>query len=264
MPPEVILLIKSLLVLSVFIGCLVLERLFPFSDTPLLLRMGQWGKAAWQRLAKHGVLFGFNALLSPMLVVPVTAFAVSHQWGWRPDWLQGWFGIVIDCLLLDLWIYWWHRANHEIPFLWRFHIVHHLDETLDSTSAFRFHFGEVALSACVRMIPIFLLGMSLTSVILFEGILLASALFHHSAIALPASIERWLSKIIITPGIHWIHHHARREDTDSNYGALLSIWDPLFGSRSKTRRESDMVIGVANHRDRGIVGLLLTPFRRMS
>ena len=74
----------------------------------------------------------------------------------------------LDLLLLDCWIYWWHRINHRLPLLWRFHEVHHLDEMLDTTSALRFHFGEVVLSSFVRAGLIFMLAMPLASVVVFE------------------------------------------------------------------------------------------------
>ena len=109
-----------------------------------------------------------------------------------------------------LWIYWWHRANHELPFLWRFHAVHHYDELLDTSSAVRFHFGEVALSALARAGVIVLLDLPLASVVLFEGLVLMAAIFHHSDARLPPAIERPLSRVIVTPSIHWVHHHARR------------------------------------------------------
>ena len=95
-------------------------------------------------------LFGINLLVSPLIVLPITVWAGQFTTGLRPAWLSGWGGLAFDLVLLDFWIYWWHRANHEVPLLWRFHQVHHLDELLDSTTALRFHFGEVALSALVR------------------------------------------------------------------------------------------------------------------
>ena len=91
--------------------------------------------------------------------------------------------------------------------------------------------------------------------------MLAATLFHHSDARLPASLEQALARVIITPGIHWVHHHARRADTDSNYGTLLSIWDPLFGSRSRTARWHGMPIGVERRRDRALLHLLMAPFR---
>jgi sterol desaturase/sphingolipid hydroxylase (fatty acid hydroxylase superfamily) len=181
---------------------------------------------------------------------------------WRPEFWSGWFGLGLDLLLLDFWIYWWHRINHVVPFLWRFHEIHHLDEMLDTTSALRFHFGEVILSSLVRAAVIFALAMPLSSVVVFEVLVLVSALFHHSNLKLPTAFERALSFIIVTPSIHWVHHHAKRVDTDSNYSTVLSVWDHLFGSRSQTVRTVDMPIGVERVRERGFLSLILKPFTR--
>lgn len=240
------------------------ERLRPATPSPLLLRMGQLTAAAWRRLGRNLGLAGLNALLSPLLVLPVTLWADGFTIGLRPAAWGGWPGLVLDLLLLDLWLYWWHRANHELPVLWRFHAVHHLDETLDTTSALRFHFGEVALSAGVRALLIVLLDFPLTSVVLFEGLVLACTVFHHSDARLPAPLERALSRVIVTPSIHWVHHHALRADTDSNYSTVLSCWDRLFRSRSRRLRTADMPIGVERTPDRPLLPLLVAPFGRQA
>ncbi|MEZ5837417.1 MAG: sterol desaturase family protein [Geminicoccaceae bacterium] len=232
------------------------ERVRPADPRPLLLRAGHAGRAAWQRLGRHAALVTVNAAAGPLIVLPVTWWAAGFDLGLRPAW-SGW---PLDILVLDLWIYAWHRANHEVPFLWRFHQVHHLDELLDTTSAFRFHVGEVVLSALVRALVVILFGMPMASVILFETIVLVCAIFHHSDAALPAWVERRLSRIIVTPGIHWVHHHALRRDTDSNYGTLFSFWDRIFGSRSATRRFSGMKLGVERMRERPLLRLLMAPF----
>lgn len=237
------------------------ERLRPAEGSGLLVRFGRASRAGLHRLGRNLGLFGVNLLLSPLLVLPVTAWAASFETGLRPGSWSGPAGLVLDILLLDLWLYWWHRANHEWPLLWRFHEVHHLDETLDTTSAVRFHLGEVALSALARTVPIILLDIPLASVVLLEGLVLVATLFHHSDARLPPGLERALARVIVTPGIHWVHHHARRSDTDSNYGTLLSIWDPLFRSRSPTRRWRGMPIGVERRRDAPLRHLLLAPFR---
>ena len=85
-------------------------------------------------------------------------------------------------------------------------------------------------------------------------------MFHHSNLRLPPRFERALSFLIVTPSIHWVHHHAIRRDTDSNYASLLSVWDRLFGSRSATVRTPEMPIGTQGLKDRGIAGLLARPF----
>lgn len=259
---ETLFLLKAVLVATALVVFGLWERLRPASRSPLLLRLGQATAAGWRRLGRNIGLFSLNTLLSPLIVVPVTIWAEGFSIGLRPEWWTGPLALAADIVLLDLWIYWWHRANHEIQLLWRFHQVHHLDETLDTTSAVRFHAGEVILSALVRAAVIILLDIPLAPVLLFESLVLAGAIFHHSDATLPPRLERGLSRLIITPSIHWVHHHAIRADTDSNYGTLFSFWDPLFRSRSKTRRWGTMPIGVEGLKDRPLLGLLAVPFRR--
>jgi sterol desaturase/sphingolipid hydroxylase (fatty acid hydroxylase superfamily) len=255
---------KTVLVAAVALTFALWERLRPAVASPLLVRFRGASAAAWRRLVRNLSLFGLNLVLSPVLVLPVTVWAASFSVGLRPALPSAWLGLVADILLLDLWIYWWHRANHEVPFLWRFHSVHHLDELLDTTTAVRFHFGEVALSALARAAVVVLLDLPLASVVVFEGLVLASAIFHHSDAQLPPRFERALSRVIITPSIHWVHHHARRADTDSNYGTVFSFWDPIFRSRSPTRRSAGMRIGVEGRGERPLVGLLVAPLERQA
>jgi sterol desaturase/sphingolipid hydroxylase (fatty acid hydroxylase superfamily) len=214
------------------------------------------------RLGRNAAFWLLNALLSPLAVLPLTAWAAAHRLDVRPQWWAGLPGLALDMLLLDFLIYWWHRANHEWRPLWRFHEVHHLDRFLDSTSAIRFHFGEVLLSAGARAAIVLLLGFPFASMVLFEALLLCATIFHHSNLRLPAGIERALSLVMITPGIHWVHHHAVRADTDANYGTLFSFWDRIFRTRSPTRRTPTMAIGVEGEDERALPALLARPFRR--
>lgn len=241
---------KGAVVLGTLVLLLVAERVFPMARVVGGLR----------RVGRNLSLAGVNAVLSWAVVVPLSAMTASHALGWRPEWWSGWQGLLLDLLILDCWIYWWHRANHEWPFLWRFHEVHHLDEFLDASSALRFHFGEVLLSSLVRAGVILLLGVPLLSVVVFETLLALCTMFHHSNLRLPPRFERALSCLIVTPSIHWVHHHAIRRDTDSNYSALLSVWDRLFRSRSATVRTPDMPIGTEGRKERAIGGLLVRPF----
>lgn len=218
-------------------------------------------QGGWLRVIRNAVFWILNSALSPLIVIPVSLWAAHHALGWRPGWLSGGLGLIADILVLDMLIYWWHRLNHEIPFLWRFHEVHHLDEFLDVSSAVRFHFGEVLLSAGARAVIIILLGIPFTSVIVFESLVILSALFHHSNLKLGEKLESALARVIVTPSIHWVHHHAIRADTDSNYATLFSWWDLVFRSRSATRRRADMKIGVENRSDEAVLPLIVMPFR---
>jgi sterol desaturase/sphingolipid hydroxylase (fatty acid hydroxylase superfamily) len=232
---------------------LVAERLLPAVPFP---KSGRWN-----RPARNLAMLLISALVSLAVVVPVSRWAAGLDLGTRPAWATGGAGLLFDLLLLDFLIYWWHRANHRIPFLWRFHEVHHLDRFLDVTTSVRFHFGEVILSALARAAVIALFAIPLSSVLVFEALILVSAAFHHSNLKLPAGLERALSWIVVTPSIHWVHHHRIRRDTDSNYATVLSLWDRLFGSRSPTRRTPEMEIGVEGREEEDLPGLLARPFR---
>lgn len=214
------------------------------------------------RLFRNGALWLCLLLLSPLIVLPLTALAAENSWWTRSGVAVGFVALVADLILLDCWTYWVHRAYHETPLLRRFHRVHHLDERLDTTSAVRFHPGEVALSALLRMFPIILFAIPFSHVALFEIVLLAASFFHHSNVRLPAAFERALSLIIVTPSIHWVHHHAVAADTNSNYSAILSLWDRVFGTKSLSARIAGMKIGLEGVEDTSIIGLLLSPFRR--
>jgi sterol desaturase/sphingolipid hydroxylase (fatty acid hydroxylase superfamily) len=167
--------------------------------------------------------------------------------------------LIAALLVLDLWTYALHRAYHRIPFMWRLHAPHHFDAHLDVTSAVRFHIGEILWSSILRLIPLVAFGIPLEVNALFGVILTASALFHHSNLRLPPTLERPLSWLIVTPSIHWVHHHAVQRDTDANYASILSIWDRLFGSRSTTERWPEMPIGVEGAGEKRIGRLLLWP-----
>lgn len=215
------------------------------------------------RLFRNAGLWLIVLAASPLIVAPITAMGGNAILWVRPDAASyALLFLIADIVLLDLWTYGLHRAYHRVPFLWRFHQVHHFDEFLDTTSAFRFHLGEVALSAILRLAPIALLAIPLMHVLIFEMLILTAAIFHHSNLRLPAGFERALSKVIVTPSIHWVHHHALNADTNSNYATIFSLWDPLFGSRSMTPRTPDMKIGIEDVEDKSLLRLILIPFLR--
>jgi sterol desaturase/sphingolipid hydroxylase (fatty acid hydroxylase superfamily) len=240
---------KAMTAIVVIVSLMIAERLYPVASRP----------AGGGRVFKNFGLAAGNAVLSPLLIVPLTAAAAAIAPSWRPAALDGGLAILLDLLLLDLWIYVWHRASHENRFLWRFHEVHHLDEFLDVSSAVRFHFGEVILSAIARASFVFLLDVALISVLIFDAMVLLAAVFHHSNVKLPKRFEAGLRTVIVTPSHHWVHHHRVRADTDSNYGTVLTIWDRLFGSWSPHDRSADMPIGTQGRKERSFAGLLKRP-----
>ena len=250
---------KGVAVLVWFGAFFAAERLLPAAPRPAPLDEPGRG-CGGLRLARNLGLWLVNAAISPLIVVPVSLLASEIALAWRPEAWQGWPALLVDIVVLDFLIYWWHLANHRVPLLWRFHEVHHLDRFLDATTAIRFHFGEVLLSAAARAAVIFLLGFPILSILVFETLLLMAAVFHHSNLRLPAALERPLALVIITPSIHWVHHHARQTDTDSNYGTIFSFWDRLFATRNRMARRLDMTIGVEGRDEQPFVRLFARPF----
>lgn len=133
-------------------------------------------------------------------------------------------------LILDVFTYFWHRANHRMPFLWRFHRVHHADFKMDVTSANRFHVGEIVMSSMLRVPLLWLTGIRLGELALFETVMLLVVQFHHANIGVGPRLDQWLRLFIVTPAMHKVHHSRLQPETDSNFTALLSVWDRLFRS----------------------------------
>jgi sterol desaturase/sphingolipid hydroxylase (fatty acid hydroxylase superfamily) len=155
---------------------------------------------------------------------------------------------------------------HAIPVLWRLHRVHHADPEYDLTTGARFHPIEIILSMLIKMITIAALGPPLVAVVLFEVILNAMAMFNHANIELPQSLDRWLRRLVVTPDMHRVHHSMEPDETNSNFGFNLSLWDRLMGTyRAQPRLgQLDMQIGIASLRDpqltTRLLGMLRIPF----
>jgi sterol desaturase/sphingolipid hydroxylase (fatty acid hydroxylase superfamily) len=172
---------------------------------------------------------------------------------------------VAGFLLMDLAFYWWHRANHRWPFLWRFHNVHHIDPELDVSTSFRFHWGEVALSTGFRVLQVSLLGVTAPIYAAYELAFQLNTLFHHSNARLPLPLERGLNRLLVTPRMHGIHHSQVRRESDSNFSVVLSLWDRLHGTIRLNVPQAAITIGVPAYTlpgdDRLWLALAL-PFRR--
>jgi sterol desaturase/sphingolipid hydroxylase (fatty acid hydroxylase superfamily) len=171
---------------------------------------------------------------------------------------------VLGFVLLDLSFYYWHRLNHEVRFLWRFHNVHHLDPDLDVTTGLRFHFGEVLFSTIFRAAQVILIGPSLPLFVAFEMIFQIETFFHHSNLRLPLSVDRLLAFFIVTPRMHAVHHSQFHRETDSNYSVIFSFWDRLHRTFRRGTAD-DIKIGVPGYSldsDNTFSALLFAPFLR--
>lgn len=226
------------------------------------------------RLSRWSNNLGLAVLntLSLRLIFPLTAvqwalYCESQGWGLLNRWAlaPGWT-IVTSLLVLDWAIYWQHRLFHVIPVFWRLHRLHHTDLDIDTTTAIRFHPLEMLLSMALKMMIIVTLGAPAITVLLFEVLLNASAMFNHANFYLPPRLDRALRWILVTPDMHRVHHSILREETDSNFGFNLPWWDRLFGSyrEQPAAGHEAMTIGLKEFRDPRQLAfgyLLIQPFR---
>ena len=186
-------------------------------------------------------------------------------WGFLPSLnLPPAVEIALAAAMLDYTLYIWHVLTHRIPFLWRFHRVHHVDLDLSTTTALRFHFVEMLLSTPFRIAQIIVIGARPRSLSVWQTLTLLAILFHHSNVRLPIGIERWLCRIVVTPRMHGIHHSMVERETNSNWGTILSIPDYLHRTIRLNVRQQAINIGVPAFRDiteLRLGKLLLMPFR---
>ncbi len=152
--------------------------------------------------------------------------------------------IAFSLILLDFIIYWQHRLFHKIPWLWRLHRVHHSDPELDTTSAVRFHPIEILLSLVIKAGAIWLFGITAAAVLIFDILLNSLAMFNHTNINLPKSIERPLRWLIVTPAMHRIHHSRIQEEANRNFGFCLSLWDRCCKSYLADSQHGDKQLNI--------------------
>lgn len=206
------------------------------------------------RQARNLAVAGLAALALQGIENPValrlTALVERRRWGLlklrrMPVWLE----VALAVALLDYTLYLWHVLTHQAPCLWRFHLVHHVDLDLDASTALRFHFGEIIISAAWRAGQIIMIGVSPLALSIWQTLLLLSILFHHSNVRLPIKFERWLSRLIVTPRMHGIHHSMGREQTNSNWSSGLVLWDWLHGTLRLNVPPDEIIIGVPAYRE---------------
>jgi sterol desaturase/sphingolipid hydroxylase (fatty acid hydroxylase superfamily) len=184
------------------------------------------------------------------VVGPLSALVERRHWGLLKLWtLPVWLETTLAVLLLDYTLYAWHVLTHKRPWLWRFHVVHHVDLDLDASTALRFHFAELVVSVPWRAAQVVLIGVSPLSLSAWQTLLFLSVLFHHSNVGLPGGVERRLSSLVVTPRMHGIHHSFVKEETNSNWSSGLTLWDRLHGTLRLDVPQDAIIIGVPAYRD---------------
>ncbi|ODS81107.1 MAG: sterol desaturase [Cytophagaceae bacterium SCN 52-12] len=208
-----------------------------------------------------------NFLLA-FLLVKTSDLVVEKHIGllqWLP-WLPLWARFVTGLLLLDLigaWLIHW--IQHKVKWMWKFHLVHHTDTCVDTTTANRHHPGESLLRFVFTILAVVISGAPMWIVFAYQSLSVALSQFNHANIRLPEAVDRILSLAIVTPNMHHVHHHYRQPYTDTNYGNIFSVWDRLFGTFAKADQDT-LVYGVDTHMKREensrLWNLLHIPFQK--
>jgi sterol desaturase/sphingolipid hydroxylase (fatty acid hydroxylase superfamily) len=174
--------------------------------------------------------------------------------------------LVAGFVLLDLMRYAVHRCEHAVPLFWRFHALHHSDPDVDVTTSVRHHPVEYVVASAVYWFAVLVLDIPVVVVLTHGLAVFGMASIQHGNIRLPEWLERWLQPVLVTVDMHRIHHSIAFDQANSNYGAVLSVWDRLFGSFTRvTRAQHDRIVfGVRELPRRDCLkpsAMMLTPWR---
>ena len=187
-------------------------------------------------------------LLEAPIVIPLARAVARRRWGLvhmvkAPDPVRG----LLAVLLLDYTLYIWHIIVHRVPWLWRFHLVHHVDLDLNASTGLRFHAGELAASVPWRAAQVVAIGATPSALNIWQTLTIASVLFHHSNTRLSGRSERLLSWLVATPGMHAIHHSTDPAKLQSNFSSGLAVWDRLHRTLRLDADPADVRVGVIGH-----------------
>lgn len=247
---------------GIFIILFILEREF---------QLRKRVQSRWKRIVINFIISIPSFALLRFLFIPVMVWLAfeNQQWHFGLYYLYDapvWLKFAVAFLLLDYSLYIWHILLHKLPFMWRFHLVHHTDLDLDITTAFRFHFGELIGSVFFRGVAVILIGASPIMVLIYEIAFEAATQFHHSNMKLPFRFEKILNLLFVTPRMHGIHHSMVKRETDSNFSTIFSFWDRIHKTIRLNIRQDEIVVGVPLYSDKNeltIGNLLKLPFTKI-
>lgn len=225
----------------------------------------------WKHAVRNLAIAVFNTVILGLtfgsMTLAVADWTEQNQSGLLNTFgLAGPLHIALAFVLLDGWMYVWHRANHTFPLLWRFHRMHHSDRHMDVTTATRFHLGEHVGSSVLRLGLIPLLGFDVWTILVYDTAAIAVTQFHHADISL-GRWDRWLRLFIVTPDMHKVHHSDWQPETDSNYSTVLSVWDRLASGFRMRSDPKTLVFGLGEFTDvswQTWWGMLKTPFANLN
>ena len=203
------------------------------------------------------------------ILIKTASWTTENHFGilqWLPE-IPIWLYTIIGLLLLDLiGAYLVHFIEHKIKFLWRFHVIHHTDTWIDTTTANRHHPGESVIRFVFTTLGVLVVGSPMWMVFLYQTLSVIATQFNHANISLPTKLDIFLSYFIVSPNMHKVHHHYVLPYTDSNYGNIFSVWDRLFGTFTTLPKE-ELIYGVDTHmlpeENNQLRNLLKIPFQKL-
>ena len=224
---------------------------------------------------KHAGTNIFFTLTTILVNFPLAFILVkSSDWAIRSgfgvlQWLpvsQLWVKALLGVLLLDLIGAWLaHWTQHKTKWLWRFHLIHHADQHVDTTTANRHHPGESLVRFIFTAMAILITGAPMWLVFLYQSLSVVLSQFNHANIRLPKWLDSFISLILVTPNMHHVHHHFVQPYTDSNYGNIFSIWDRLLGTFMHLD-QNKIIYGIDTHlkpeENSQVKNLLQIPFQK--
>ena len=225
------------------------------------------------KLRHAAVNFGFTVIhllihtLLAIVIVLLSDWCLKNSFG-----LVYWFNanvlltVIIGVLALDFSSWLVHLVMHKVKPLWRFHLIHHSDNNVDVTTGLRHHPGDSLLRGIFFLLLIFISGAPMYSVMIYQTLLVLATAFTHANISLPKNLDKALSFVLVSPNMHKVHHHWKQPYTDSNYGAVFSIWDRLFGTFMKLDKK-EIRYGLdryyPNEKDEDFIALMKKPFQKL-
>lgn len=251
-------LVRLVVVVALLLILSACQRAWPRRGDPSLPRR------RWRNLGLAAISAAVVYLVLPVSAVSFAAIMRDQGFGLlaATHWPSG-VESVLTIAALDLAIYWQHRVFHRLPWLWRIHRVHHSDTQFEVTLGLRFHPVEILLSMLYKLAVIAALGPPAATVALYEVLLTAFALIAHADIALPGKWDRRLRLVLVTPDWHRVHHSVYRNETDSNYGNLLTLWDRIFASHVAQPRDGHDVMAIGLPKFRALADQTLPALLRL-
>jgi sterol desaturase/sphingolipid hydroxylase (fatty acid hydroxylase superfamily) len=230
--------VKLVLLITTVAILLILENKLPFF---------RFQNSVGSRITANFGLGAINSILASIWTIAIAQFVVLPQIdrGLVAAISNPVIAGILSCLILDLYMYLWHRSMHQLPLAWRFHQLHHTDRSMNVSTAYRFHPIEIISSSIPKLLLIWSLGISSDFVLIYELVFTVVVALHHSNLAIPGSIDRVLSLVIVTPNLHRIHHSQVVAETNSNYGSVLSWWDRLFRTNNDRHDVINIQLGLS-------------------